>query len=213
MTSSCIERAGLDPGLIVLYGIHYNWRMVSDLSKFVGIFSSIFFMICIFACLKRFKKFEYKKYALSDLANYKETAFLFNTGLFITAVLRIFYVFIIMEKLSLFTNLLITSFFYIIVISLLIVGLIPVSRNKNIHQFFGYLLYFASTIWLLLFHYYLLTKKFNLGSIGFVIALVAIVGSATLFYKHKKPAVPELFFGSMAILWDLFILYLFSFYP
>ena len=154
------------------------------------------------------KKFSLKDKPFSHLVNFKESSLVFTMTIIITAIMRMIYFYFIINKLSLNNNLLIIFLIYLSLVSLLIIGIVPVTKNEKLHVFFGYLILFSCIVFLGYLHFfYNLHGSQNLLIMGKVIALLIIVGPIYLFVKYRQWGIGEVFFLLMTFIWDLYMLF------
>lgn len=179
---------------------------------FLGVISSFLLNVFLLLLTKRNGSFSLKRSTCSHRAAFKNTALVFNFTVMIIAVIRMIYFQLFIDKLGLYSDYFIILIIYGALVSMFMSGAIPLSKNRKVHKFFGYVMFICMTALLVYFHFILgISFDASISWLGRIIALGMISGSLLLYLKYKKWGMTEAFIIFMTFIWDLYILFFFLF--
>ncbi|HLD03356.1 MAG TPA: DUF998 domain-containing protein [Candidatus Dojkabacteria bacterium] len=155
------------------------------MKKYLGFINLIIFSISIFVCLQLYPEFDFFKDTFSYLGTLKQTAVIFNLTMIFLGISNFFYLNFIIEsyKLKGSSQDVLKIIINLVILSLFMVGLIPLNLNENLHYLFAFILFYGLAVGIVFFGIViapknLLFSRFNIGFGIFMILIFSILNGA-----------------------------------
>lgn len=185
--------------------------MLNFLLELSGLASVIFASLVIHRCIKNYNGFNLKKNTVSDCGTRKRTRKLFNPSLAVGGILQMTFFLIVINSFPI-PNPFWSEFFIVIFgSSVVVAGLIPKYMNEKIHKAAACTGFISAVIGTFIFHLKFFAINELAASIGIIISALFVFGTLISILKYRVSALTEIFFLTLAAIWNLFFTYVLFF--
>jgi hypothetical protein len=174
------------------------------LGELSGLMNAVFMPVAFYICWRMNEGFRLVDNTISSCGAGKKSGRLFNLSLTMAGVLQTAFVATILYDFSLLGNLWLSVPPIVAGIFMTMSGIVSTKVNSRVHFVLASAMFCILIPWSIIFHMTLLQTNWLVGAVSSAISLVLAVGTVALFIKYKVSGIPEVFFLSIVILWNLF---------